>query len=412
MSVKRAKTDESSSDTSPCESSTSMIQEGDKQLGEISAKLSLILTAIQDLTDAVRHNMQQFDFAKTKNAVVNIKEVMEGIDETARNIPNQFYAEDTNMKENVDYFESEAMRIKANMNAIWEKKLNQRKYAFWGNVRNGGTLIFYERWLESTPIIIPRKFQKSEFNNEKDEQRMLRERAVIHDFKLEIEMMRLREASCIETYRRIDKEMEDIIMSKCSGKTAECLLNMWKQNILRNEEISLKRWKNNEKWLTAYEEEFRKTFENINPFFKKESRISEIKRERPMSYAEAVKRRPFNGRARSKSRNSNQRNSENLKELVQEFITKLNRNEMQQNKRSFGQQQNRRSFGQQQNKRSFGQQQNRRMNFHQQRNNYNQQQQKAWRNKSNNSKLSQDDVVRPEDFCSFLEADHNWTCEM
>ena len=63
---------------------------------------------------------------------------------------------------------------------------------------------FNEKWISSTPIIIPKKLQNAEFTNEREDQRTLRERAVLQDFRMKIEMLKLSEYSCLERIRRSD----------------------------------------------------------------------------------------------------------------------------------------------------------------------------------------------------------------
>ena len=58
------------------------------------------------------------------------------------------------------------MRIKASIGGIWENKLQARKSAYWGYVRNSGNLRFHEKWMSADPgIIISRKIQKFEIKN-------------------------------------------------------------------------------------------------------------------------------------------------------------------------------------------------------------------------------------------------------
>ena len=117
-------------------------------------------------------------------------------------------------------------------------------------------------------IVIPRKLQKFEMKYENDQQRALREWSVLQDFKNEIEMAKLKTEACIEIYRKIDAEIEEIILSKCSGPVADLLFEQWRMNVQKNEDISHKRWSNNDKWLKSYEAEFLKTYEHENPFCK------------------------------------------------------------------------------------------------------------------------------------------------
>ena len=282
---KRTKRDDSSLESSPSNSVSSMLQtpKSSKQLDEISTKLSLILQAVTDLTTAVKESNQEIAQSKTDTAITELPAVLKSIDEELKRktIPNNTGRIKDQRNDGANGFENKAMRIKACIGGIWENKLQARKSAYWGYVRNSGNLRFHEKWMSADAgIVIPRKIQKFEIKNENDQQRALRERSVLYDFKNEIEMEKLKIEACIEQYRRIDMEIEDIIFSKCSGQEADYLFEQWRMIVQQNEQISHKRWLSNEKWLQAYEEEFLKRYANSNPFFKKG-------KEKP-TYAEAV----------------------------------------------------------------------------------------------------------------------------
>ena len=121
---------------------------------------------------------------------------------TSNNISNRIPAE--RMEEGVSPFEAEAMRVKLCIGPLWENKLKARKDACWGYVKNSGNLRFHEKRMSANPrIVIPRKLQKFEMKYENDQQRALRERSVLQDFKNEIEMEKLKTDACIERYRKI-----------------------------------------------------------------------------------------------------------------------------------------------------------------------------------------------------------------
>ena len=272
---KRKKRDDSSSESSPSNSISSMIQTQteNKQLDEISSKLSLILKAIQDLSISVKETNQGNSPTRTEAAITELPSVFRLIEEevkrqtTSNNISNRIPAE--RMKEGVSPFEAEAMRVKSCIGQLWENKLKARKDAYWGYVKNSGNLRFHEKWMSANPrIVIPRKLQKFEMKYKNDQQKALRERSVLQDFKNEIEMEKLKTDACIERYRKIDAEIEEIILSKCSGPVADLLFEQWRMNVQKNEYILHKRWSNNDKWLKSYEAEFLKTYEHSNPFFK------------------------------------------------------------------------------------------------------------------------------------------------
>ena len=57
---------------------------------------------------------------------------------------------------------------------------------------------------------------------------------------------KLKIEACIEQYRKIDMEIEELIFSKCSGQEADYLFEQWRMIVQKNEQISNKRWLSNE----------------------------------------------------------------------------------------------------------------------------------------------------------------------
>ena len=246
---------------------------GNAQLTEISAKLSLILTAVNEQTALLREVIGSKCTINNDELVKNIGTVMQSIETEMKHkaTTGQQAAGAGSVERGAEnVMESEAMRIKASIGSTWEQKLNARKDAYWAKTRNEGYLVVHQKWIqEGTPLIIPKKLQKTEIRNENENQRQLRERAVMQAFRNEIEMEKLRIESCYERTRKLDAEMTEIIKSRCSGQVFEFLMELWQKNIKRNEEISHKRWENTESWLRKYEEDFVREYGDRCPFFKK-----------------------------------------------------------------------------------------------------------------------------------------------
>ena len=66
--------------------------------------------------------------------------------------------------------------------------------------------------------------------------------------------------------------MAEIIRSRCTGQVSEFLIELWKINVNRNEEISHKRWQSTATWLTKYEEDFVREYVDMSPFLNKGNR--------------------------------------------------------------------------------------------------------------------------------------------
>ena len=141
---KRTKRDDSSLESSPSNSVSSMLQtpKSSKQLDEISTKLSLILQAVTDLTTAVKASNQEIAQSKTDRAITELPAVLKLIDEQLKRktIPNNTGRITDQRNDGANGFENKAMRIKASIGGIWENKLQARKSAYWGYVRNSGNL--------------------------------------------------------------------------------------------------------------------------------------------------------------------------------------------------------------------------------------------------------------------------------
>ena len=232
-SDKRTKRDDSSLESSPSNSVSLILQtpKSSKQLDEIRTKLSLILQAVTDRTTAVKESNHEIAQSKSYTAITELPAVLKLIDEELKRktIPNNTRRITNQRNDGAYSFQNKATRIKASIGGIWENKLQARKGAYWGYVRNSGNLRFHEKWMSADPgIIISRKIQKFEIKNENDQQRELRERSVLYDFKNEIEMEKLKIKACIEQYRKIDMEIEELIFSKCSGQETDYLFEQWR----------------------------------------------------------------------------------------------------------------------------------------------------------------------------------------
>ncbi|KAH3811978.1 hypothetical protein DPMN_140397 [Dreissena polymorpha] len=342
MGPKRAKLEELS-DSSDCSKSNSneevMEEDNSCFLKSIDDKLSLILTAINDLSAAI---------AKNNNTAIRkddiVADIKSAVHEISQNIPKpEISVNHENNEENNNIFEREALKIKMEISNIWHNKMEIRKSTYLFMIKNKGHFEKYSKWLRSTPMVIPKHLQKKEIPNENIDQKSVRERAVLNDFNIQTELQSLRASSNCEKFKRIDEEIFKLINSKCNGRTARTLVELWKTETQRNEEISHKRWGNNEKWLSKYEEEFIKEHENKNPFFKKQDFVN---KNQPSSYADAVRKNTTNYQNlkttynyNSQERNTNKQHSQrrnlqqnqtsclqniDVESIVREVLLKIN----------------------------------------------------------------------------------------
>uniref|UniRef100_A0A0L8FN67 Uncharacterized protein n=1 Tax=Octopus bimaculoides TaxID=37653 RepID=A0A0L8FN67_OCTBM len=99
------------------------------------------------------------------------------------------------------------LAIKNRIVHIRNEKLKVRKFSFWNMIKNNHKAEIYERWLNSTPIILPHKFQIKRIPNEQDQRRQLRENLTLEKMKTEIELLKLRALSNEEKLKNIDEEI-------------------------------------------------------------------------------------------------------------------------------------------------------------------------------------------------------------
>ena len=91
-------------------------------------------------------------------------------------------------------------------------------------------------------------------HGEPDDHRRRRERKALDNFKTERDLLDLRAQSHEEKYRSIDEETISIISEKSVGRGKGILINMWNDEIKREEGVSLDKWKSkNLLWLKKYE---------------------------------------------------------------------------------------------------------------------------------------------------------------
>ena len=257
------------------EQHTALEQRQGPKLNEISRKLSLILTAIEHLTETVKENQTPTRQETSTDSSSTLSEISNVLTQLSERIPSQAPSQPTTTSSNTDN-EDEATRIKTGMANLWSFKLTKRKEAYWNMVENQGHRNKYQDWLERENIIVPRFLQKKEFNYEHEDQKAVRGKAVLNDFKAEIELRDLRAKQHEQRYQQLDEEMERCLKAKSGGRVASILIQMWKAETTYQETISNRRWRRSARWLDDYETKFLEEYRNRNPFFKKtEDQIEE-----------------------------------------------------------------------------------------------------------------------------------------
>ena len=119
------------------------------------------------------------------NLVSNVKDVLDSINSQAAR----------SQETDNTYLENEAAKVKQSIIQLWNRNQANRKRHFWQKVRNENLAATYEQWRNSTPIVLPRKFQIKQISNKPEDQRRKRERQVLDNFRTEKELLELRSQS-------------------------------------------------------------------------------------------------------------------------------------------------------------------------------------------------------------------------
>lgn len=151
----------------------------------------------------------------------------------------------------------------------WNQNLTKRRTEFWQQIQNDNTSKIYEAWKNNAPMIIPRKLQMQVIEGEPLTQTQRREKQVLHNFQIDIELLELRARSHEEKVHSIDQQMDEMINQKTTGQRRQLVKKLWKDECEQEERISLQRWQNpNLKWFTKYEKGFLTFFKNKTPLIK------------------------------------------------------------------------------------------------------------------------------------------------
>ena len=81
-------------------------------------------------------------------------------------------------------------------------------------LKNRNKSEIYEKWMNSTPIILPKKLQIKPIPDEPEVQRRLRERMSLDKMRMETELLKLRADTNEEKFKSIDENMKSELAKK------------------------------------------------------------------------------------------------------------------------------------------------------------------------------------------------------
>ena len=245
-----------------------------KELKNITEKLTTIAEKLDEIHIFVREQNEEEQRDISSEVSRHIKLLCNNVETLVTTRPEERIGTHEKVIENTS---RSVIAIKSRMGHSWNKNYIARKFAYWNMIKNHNKAEIYEKWINSTPIILPRKLQIKPIREEPEQQRRLRERMSLDKMNMEIELLRLRSSANEERYKDIDVQMEREIKEKADGILCENVMKLWKEECEKEELISLQRWIKSENWFYNYEEQFKKEYTSDNPFLKGETFYSEFK---------------------------------------------------------------------------------------------------------------------------------------
>ena len=184
------------------------------------SKLDEIHQALRDLTSALMTNKP----AENTNTTLqngDIPSVLEVFRETLNSIDTH-----NKQKTTTDKIKDNKQKI----SSAWNNTLHFRKLHFWQHIRNKNTAEFYESFLNSENIVIPKKFQMKPIVGEPETQTKIREEQVRANMRTEIELMKSRAVNHLEKAIKADSDLKSKIYRICDEEVRDTLYQMWEKD--------------------------------------------------------------------------------------------------------------------------------------------------------------------------------------
>ena len=272
--------------------------EAEKLLNDIAGKMQILINQFESLTSAVK------DLTSSNKGH---HEKIEEFAETLQRAVSKIDFESLNRTVGIEVqptlnIQAETLRIKNSMKQLWAKSLNQRKQAYWNMYKCDKTCMMYKIWREKETPILPRKFLMKEINGESAEETNIRKSLSLQKFDAEISLLLSRKRRYEERFNSIDEAMRTEIEERTSDTTHTKVLELWHNDIKKEEEKSRILWQRQQAWLEEYEknygrESLLKQTQRPRKELKSTRNFESNKRKangpsQPKSYAEVTKQAP------------------------------------------------------------------------------------------------------------------------
>ena len=151
-----------------------------------------------------------------------------------------------------------ADQIKKSMIHIWKDKLNKRKTAYWNFLRHEKQADTYFKWMQSKPVILPKKLIPKLPDGEAEGEHDSRVKETMFKFQELHNRLIIKSRNYHMKMESIDHEMITDLSQRCGHDfpVQEKVTQMWQETCRKEEEKSAIRWSEKASWLTKYEMDF------------------------------------------------------------------------------------------------------------------------------------------------------------
>ena len=202
----------------------------DEDVADIKETLGMIMTKLDTIGNSLQElvKINRDVGSHRENIYEHVQEVIATVKENFTSIPRYEQKDQLTIEREVS--EKKKFLLKE-----WKKLLNKRKQLFWNHTNCENTANIYETWLSSEQPTLPKKFLLQYIPGEQPEEREVRKRVAISNFRAEIELLKMRARRHMQKLIIVEAEMETYLNFKCHGDTLNHLILSWRQDVDKEE---------------------------------------------------------------------------------------------------------------------------------------------------------------------------------
>ena len=197
-----------------------------QEIRYLKGKFTQLSTTVSAIQASVRELELKQDRTNHEENLTNVETTVKATQEACTRLENLIEAQDDTRHHAATEvnLNTEVDKIKEAIKQTWNQRLIKRRFAFWNFIKNKNKAEVYTSWINSNPIVVPRKFQMKQILNENEAHRKIRERLALESFNGEVELLTLRALPNEDKLKKIDQEMKEEIKGKGTRDTQRELI--------------------------------------------------------------------------------------------------------------------------------------------------------------------------------------------